>query len=120
MASGRGVPTAASGPVSAAGSGPPESAVHFVGDGEAGADQNLFISLNQLDACVDQGEEDRLRTELAIRLDEGGIFPCGQMKFHIDYVETGQTVQMRIYNPRDFADKCAALLSAIECIDHSQ
>lgn len=120
VAPGRGVPAAASGSISTAGSGPPDSAVHFVGDGEAGADPNLFISLNQLDACVDQGEEDRLRTELAIRLDEGGIFPCNQMKFHIDYVETGQTVQMRIYNPRNFADKCAALLSAIECIDHSQ
>jgi hypothetical protein len=105
---------------SAAGSGPPDSSVNFVGEGEAGADPNLFISLNQLGACVDQSEEDRLRTELAIRLDEGGIFPCGQMKFYIDYVETGQTVQMRIYNPRDFADKCAALLSAIECINHSK
>jgi hypothetical protein len=103
-----------------AGSGPPDSSVTFVGEGEAGADPNLFISLNQLGACVDQSEEDRLRTELAIRLDDGGVFPCGEMKFHIDYVETGQTVQMRIYNPRDFADKCAALLSAIECINHSK
>lgn len=105
---------------SAAGSGPPASSVNFIGEGEAGADPNLFISLNQLEACVDQSEEDRLRTELAIRLDDGGVFPCGEMKFHIDYVETGQTVQMRIYNPRDFADKCAALLSAIECINHSK
>ncbi len=61
-----------------------------------------------------------MRTELAIRLDVGGEFPCGEMKFYIDYVETGQTVQMRIYNPREFADKCAALLSAIECINHSK
>ncbi len=120
-ASGRGVATAISSVVdSTTGSGPPDSAVNFVGDGEASGDPNLFVSLNQLDACVDQSEEDRLRTELAIRLDEGGVFPCGQMKFHIKYVETGQTVQMRIYNPRDFADKCAALLSAIECINHSK
>lgn len=119
-ASGPGVPAVSSAMDSAVGSGPPDSSVNFVGEGEAGADPNLFISLNQLGACVDQSEEDRLRTELAIRLDEGGVFPCGQMKFYIDYVETGQTVQMRIYNPRDFADKCAALLSAIECINHSK
>ena len=114
------VSTVASSTGSTAGVAPADSTVNFVGDGEAGADPNLFISLNQLDACVDQSEEDRLRTELAIRLDEGGVFPCGEMKFYIDYVETGQTVQMRIYNPRNFADKCAALLSAIECINHSK
>jgi len=99
---------------------PPASNVHFIEEGEATADPNLYISLNQLGACVDQSEEDRLRTELAVRLDRGGIFPCGEMKFDINYVETGQTVQMRIYNPRHFADKCAALLSAIECINHSK
>lgn len=119
-ASRRGVAAVSSSVESSVGSGPPDSSVNFVGDGETGSDPNLFISLNQLGACVDQSEEDRLRTELAIRLDDGGIFPCGEMKFHIDYVETGQTVQMRIYNPRDFADKCAALLSAIECINHSK
>lgn len=118
-ASGHGV-KAVSRSMDSAPGGPPDSSVTFVGDGEAGADPNLFISLNQLGACIDQSEEDRLRTELAIQLNEGGIFPCGEMKFYIDYVETGQTVQMRIYNPRDFADKCAALLSAIECINHSQ
>lgn len=119
-ASGHGVKAVSSSMASAAGSGPPDSSVNFVGEGEAGADPNLFISLNQLGACVDQSEEDRLRTELAIRLDVGGVFPCGEMKFYIDYVETGQTVQMRIYNPSEFADKCAALLSAIECINHSK
>ncbi|OEU50957.1 MAG: hypothetical protein BA871_02485 [Desulfuromonadales bacterium C00003096] len=119
-ASGHGVTAVSRSMDSAAGSGPPDSSVNFVGEGEAIPDPNLFISLNQLGACVDQSEEDRLRTELAIRLDVGGEFPCGEMKFYIDYVETGQTVQMRIYNPREFADKCAALLSAIECINHSK
>ena len=119
-ASGHGVAAVSNSVDSATGSGPPDSSVNFVGEGEAGADPNLFISVNQLGACVDQSEEDRLRTELAIRLDKGGVFPCGEMKFHIKYVETGQTVEVRIYNPRDFADKCAALLSAIECITHSK
>ncbi len=118
--SGHDVAAVSSSAVSASGSVPLASAVNFIGDGEASGDPNLFVSLNQLAACVDQSEEDRLRTELAIRLDEGGVFPCGQMKFYIDYVETGQTVQMRIYNPLEFADKCAALLSAIECINHSK
>lgn len=105
---------------SSTGSGPPDTAVKFIGDGDGTTDPDLFVSLNQLGACVDQAEEDRLRTELAIQLDKGGVFPCGSMRFYIDYVETGQTVQMRIYNPRDFADKCAALLSAIECVNQSE
>lgn len=104
----------------ATGNGPPDSAVNFVGDGKAAGDPNLFVRLNQLAACVDQSEEDRLRTEIAIRLDSNIVYPCGQMKFHIKYVETGQTVEVRIYNPQIFADRCAALLSAIECIDHSK
>lgn len=120
VAPGRGVPVALSDSSNTAGSGPPDSTVHFVGDGEAGADPNLFVSLNQLDACVDQGEEDRLRTELAIRIDADIEYPCGKMKFDIRNADTGHTVWMRIYNPRKFADRCAALLSAIECIDHSQ
>ncbi len=100
--------------------GPPGSSARVIGVGEGTEDPNLFISLQQLNACVDQSEEDRLRTELAVRLTHGGTFPCDEMIFYIDYVETGQTVQMRIYNPRDFADKCAALCSAIECINHSR
>lgn len=120
VVSGHGVTAVSTSVASTTGSGPPDSSINFVGEGEPGTDPNLFISLNQLGACVDQSEEDRLRTELAILLDEGGMFPCGEMKFHIQYVEIGQTVQMRIYNPRNFADKCAALLSAIECINHSK
>jgi outer membrane biosynthesis protein TonB len=119
-ASGQGAAAVSSSTESAIGSGPPDSAVHFVGDGEASGDPNLFVSLNQLAACVDQSEEDRLRTELAIRLDSNIVYPCGQMKFDIRNVETGQTVWMRIYNPLNFADRCAALRSAIECIDHSK
>ncbi len=119
-APGQGVAGGASVPDNSAGSGPPDTSLKFIGDGDGTADPNLFVSLNQLGACVDQGEEDRLRTELAIRLDKGGVFPCGSMRFYIDYVETGQTVQMRIYNPLDFADKCAALLSAIECVNQTE
>lgn len=118
--SGHGVAAVSSSVQSTSSSGPPASAVNFVGDGEASGDPNLFVSLNQLAACVDQGEEDRLRTELAIRLVSNVVYPCGQMKFDIKNVETGQTVWMRIYNPREFADRCAALLSAIECINHSK
>ncbi len=109
-----------SGSVAEAAVGPPGSSTRVIGVGEGAEDPDLFISLNQLNACVDQSEEDRLRTELAVRLTRGGAFPCQEMIFYIDYVETGQTVQMRIYNPRDFADKCAALSSAIECINHSR
>jgi hypothetical protein len=105
---------------SAAGGVPADSAVNFVGDGDASGDPNLFISLNQLAACVDQSEEDRLRTELAVRLDSNIVYPCGQMKFDIKNVETGHTVWMRIYNPRNFADRCAALSSAIECLTNSK
>ncbi len=119
-ASGQGVPAVSSSLETTGGGGPPSSAVNFVGDGEASGDPNLFVSLNQLAACVDQSEEDRLRTELAIRLDSNIVYPCGQMKFDIKNVETGQTVWMRIYNPQNFADRCAALLSAIECINHSE
>ena len=119
-ASGKGVTAVSNSMEGATGSGPPDSAVNFVGDGDATGDPNLFVSLNQLAACVDQSEEDRLRTEIAIRLDSNIVYPCGQMKFDIRNAETGQTVWMRIYNPQNFADRCAALLSAIECIDHSK
>jgi hypothetical protein len=119
-APGYGVPAVSSSMESAVGGVPADSAVNFVGDGDASGDPNLFISLNQLAACVDQSEEDRLRTELAVRLDSNIVYPCGQMKFDIKNVETGHTVWMRIYNPRNFADRCAALSSAIECLTNSK
>jgi len=119
-ASGQGVASVARSMESVTGSGLPDSVVTFVGDGEVSGDPNLFVSLNQLAACVDQGEEDRLRTELAVRLDSNIVYPCGQMKFDIRNAETGQTVWMRIYNPQNFADRCAALRSAIECLDYSK
>ncbi len=95
--------------------------VRFVTGIDSGAlDPALLVSLNQLRACVDQSEEDRLRTRLATLLEKEGRCRTGNMIFFFKYPEDGWTMQVSLYNPIDFSDKCSALLAAIECINHSK
>jgi hypothetical protein len=98
----------------------PSGKKSFIAEGAGELDPNLFVSLNQLGACRDQSEEDRLRTELATRLERDGQCQAGKMIFFFKYPETGYTMQVNIYNPLEFADKCAALTAALECILHSK
>jgi hypothetical protein len=100
----------------------PESGnVSFVAGMDAGPlDPALWVSLNQLGACVDQSEEDRLRTRLATMLETEGRCRTGNMIFIFKYPQDGWTMQVSLYNPIDFADKCSALLAAIECIHNSK
>lgn len=95
--------------------------VSFVTGIDAGSlDPALLVNLNQLGACVDQSEEDRLRTRLATMLDKEGHCRTGNMIFIFKYPQDGWTMQVSLYNPVDFADKCSALQAAIECIHHSK
>jgi hypothetical protein len=97
----------------------PDSSLHFISDARGGEyDPSLLVSLNQLRACIDQSEEDRLRTELATQLERAGQCRSGAMVFFFKFPETGWTMQVDLYNPVEFADKCAALAAAIECIHH--
>jgi hypothetical protein len=100
---------------------PKEGNVSFVTGIDAGSlDPALLVSLNQLGACVDQSEEDRLRTRLATMLETEGRCRTGNMIFIFKYPQDGWTMQVSLYNPVDFADKCSALQAAIECINHSK
>jgi hypothetical protein len=94
------------------------SGIALGGAGEL--DPNLFVSLNQLRACIDQSNEDRLRSQLATMLEKKGQCRTGEMIFFFNYPETGWTIQVDLYNPIEFPDKCAALTAAIECIQHSK
>ncbi|MEZ4599166.1 MAG: hypothetical protein R2940_05190 [Syntrophotaleaceae bacterium] len=101
-----------------ASAGLPNSKIALGGAGDL--DPNLFVSLNQLKACIDQSREDQLRTQLATMLETKGQCRSGNMIFKFDFPETGYTIQVGIYNPTDFSDKCAALTAAIECVHHSK
>jgi hypothetical protein len=97
----------------------PDSSIHSISEARGGEyDPSLLVSLNQLRACIDQSEEDRLRTELAILLERDGQCRSGAMIFFFKFPETGWTMQLDLYNPVEFADKCAALAAAIDCIHH--
>ena len=97
----------------------PDSSTHSISDARGGEyDPSLLVSLNQLRGCIDQSEEDRLRTELATQLEREGQCRSGAMVFFFKFPETGWTMQVDLYNPVEFADKCAALEAAIECIHH--
>lgn len=118
-----------SGPITASGisqvvetsAAPKGGKVSFVSGIDAGSmDPALLVSLNQLGACVDQSEEDRLRTRLATMLETEGRCRTGNMVFIFKYPQDGWTMQVSLYNPIEFADKCSALLAAIECINHSK
>jgi outer membrane biosynthesis protein TonB len=94
-------------------------AVNFVSEAGGGAlDTSLLVSLNQLSACIDQSEEDRLRTRLAVLLEGDGQCRSGEMIFLFKNPDTGWTMQVNLYNPIDFSDRCSALLAAIKCINH--
>lgn len=100
---------------------PKREKASFVTGIDAGSpDPSLLVSLNQLRACVDQSEEDRLRTRLATMLETEGRCRTGNMIFFFKYPQDGWTMQVSLYNPIEFADKCSALLAAIECINHSK
>lgn len=94
--------------------------VSFASDPGAEVDPALFVSVNQLGACICQSEDDRLSTELAVALETNTQCRAGGMIFHILNPVDRYNVQVSVYNPIKFADKCAALSAAIECINLKQ
>lgn len=110
----KGTQPSVSGP---AGDGLASGSVSFNGVGAEQYDPARMISLNQLNACIDPNAEWPLKTSLAAALDTNGKCSIRNMVFFFKNTETGYTLQVDVFNPEKFVDRCEALRTAIQCIN---
>lgn len=91
--------------------------VSFDGVGDGHYDPARMISLNQLNACIDPNAEWPLKTSLAAALDTDGKCSIRNMVFFFQNPENSYTLQVGVFNPEKFVDRCEALRTAIQCIN---
>lgn len=99
------------------GDGLASGAIDFNGVEEGHYDPARMISLNQLKACIDPDAELDLKTRLATELDTAGKCSIRNMVFFYKYPENAYTLQVDVYNPENFGDRCDALRTAIQCVN---
>jgi hypothetical protein len=99
------------------GDGPVSGNVVFKGVEEGAYDPARMISLNQLKACIDPNAEIPLKESLAAGLDTDGRCSLRSMIFFFKYPENAYTLQVDIYNPENFVDRCDALRTALQCVN---
>lgn len=99
------------------GDGPVSGSVSFEGAEDGHYDPARMISLNQLNACIDPNAEWPLKTSLAAGLDTDGKCSIRSMIFFFKNTENGYTLQVDVFNPEQFVDRCEALRTAIQCIN---
>lgn len=102
---------------SPAGNGLASAGVSFDGVEDGNYDPARMISLNQLNACIDPNAEWALKTSLATALDTNGKCSIRNMVFFFKNTENGYTLQVDVFNPEKFVDRCEALRTAIQCIN---
>lgn len=100
-----------------AGDGLASGAIDFNGVEDGQYDPARMISLNQLKACIDPDAELELKTKLATELDIAGNCSIRNMVFFYKYPENAYTLQVDVYNPENFGDRCDALRTAIQCVN---
>lgn len=103
--------------VAPAGDGNASSGLKFDGVGDGHYDPARMISLNQLKACIDPDAEFNLKASLATALDTDGRCAVRNMVFFFKHPENGYTLQVDVYNPDNFVDRCDALRAAIRCVN---
>lgn len=99
------------------GDGTLSGSVNFSGVGDGDYDPARMISLNQLKACIDPDAEWKLKTTLATALDTEGKCSLRNMVFFFMNPENSYTLQVNVYNPENFVDRCEALRAAIQCVN---
>ncbi|MGE4545568.1 MAG: hypothetical protein AB7D06_15835 [Pedobacter sp.] len=99
------------------GDGLVSGSVSFNGVDDGYYDPARMISLNQLNACIDPNAEWPLKTSLAAALDTNGKCSIRNMVFFFKNTENGYTLQVDVFNPENFVDRCEALRTAIQCIN---
>ncbi len=99
------------------GDGLVSGSVSFNGVDDVYYDPARMISLNQLNACIDPNAEWPLKTSLAAALDMNGKCSIRNMIFFFKNTENGYTLQVDVFNPEKFVDRCEALRTAIQCIN---
>ena len=99
------------------GDGLVSGSVSFDGVDDGHYDPARMISLNQLNACIDPNAEWPLKTSLAAALDTNGKCSIRNMVFFFKNTENGYTLQVDVFNPEKFVDRCEALRTAIQCIN---
>ncbi|MDK2849213.1 MAG: hypothetical protein PWP34_2566 [Desulfuromonadales bacterium] len=106
-------------PISAnpAGDGSVSGKVVFNGVEDGHYDPAKMISLNQLKACIDPNAENPLKESLAAGLDADEKCSVRNMVFFFIHPENAYTLQVDIYNPENFIDRCDALRTALQCIN---
>lgn len=102
---------------SPSGDGLVSGSVRFDGVDDGHYDPARMISLNQLNACIDPNAEWPLKTSLASALDTNGKCSIRNMIFFFKNTENGYTLQVDVFNPEKFVDRCEALRTAIQCIN---
>lgn len=102
---------------SPAGDGPATANVNFEGVEDGNYDPSRIISLNQLKACIDPDAELNLKTALATDLDTDGKCSIRAMVFFFKHPENAYTLQVDVFNPENFVDRCDALRTAIQCVN---
>lgn len=102
---------------SPAGDGLVSGSISFAGVEDGHYDPARMISLNQLKACIDPNAEWTLKTSLAAALDTDGKCSIRNMVFFFKNTENGYTLQVDLFNPEKFVDRCEALRTAIQCIN---
>lgn len=84
---------------------------------EDGYDPARMISLNDLNACIDPNAEFPLKTTLATEIDTNGKCAIRAMVFFFKNPENAYTLQVDVFNPENFVDRCDALRTAIQCVN---
>jgi len=82
-------------------------------------DPSQLISLRELAVCADPEQEFRLRTKLAVLLQEPTRCESKGVLLFFKYPESGYTIRVEIYNPGGVVleDRCSVLQLAVECIN---